>query len=136
MKLQSILLVLMLVMIVCCEGMRKNERQRKRLRNQGGQKRPLRGQRQHQLDEPLRHRQGPQRGRQARQGRNNNNSKKQPQGDIPRKAQRESSKQLSESPRQSSKETPRKSPARALGANLPDLKKLPNTKFNCDKSQR
>ena len=116
-------------MIVCCEGMRKNERQRKRLRNQGGQRRPFRNQRQHQLDEHPRQRQGPQRGRQGRQGHNSNNSKKQAQGDTPRQVPRNS-------PRQSPRESPRNSPARALGANLPDLKKLPNTKFNCDKSQR
>ena len=145
MKLSGILLTLILVVILC-EGVRK--RQDRRQNNKPGLHQRQLAQEQHQQHpqqqrRPRRQQQQSQRQQQQpqRQQRQQQSQRQQQQSQRqPRQQQEQQQQQKSQGrgrPRPAAARRPRVGPpAAAIGSNLPDLKKLPNTKFECDESKR
>ena len=135
MKLHGVLLTLILVVIVA-EGVRKRQdrRQGKKL---GPHQRQLAREQQQQHPQqqrrPRRQQQKPQRQQQQQQPQRQQQQPKR----QPRQQQQQKKGQGRGRPRPAAARKPRVGPpAAAIGSNLPDLKKLPNTKFECDESKR
>ena len=126
MKLSGILLTLILVVILC-EGVRKRQ-DRRQNRKPGLHQRQLAQEQQQQHPQQQR--------RPRRQQQQSQRQQQQPQRQ-PRQQQKQQKSQGRGRPRPAAARRPRVGPpAAAIGSNLPDLKKLPNTKFECDESKR
>ena len=139
MKLSGILLALILVVILC-EGVRKRQ-DRRQNRKPGLHQKQL-AQEQHQQHpqqqrRPRRQQQQAQRQPQRQQRQQQEQRQQQQSQRQPRQQQQQQKSQGRGRPRPAAARRPRVGPpAAAIGSNLPDLKKLPNTKFECDESKR
>ena len=118
MKLKEILLVLLLVAVVS-EAVRNKRNRRNKKEAQQQQQQQQRVARQQQQPRQQRQQQQPQGQRGSRQQRR-------PNRPAPRRRPRQ----------QQRPQRPRTGAQRAQDFNLPDLKKLTNTKFNCDENKR
>ena len=128
MKLHGVFFLTLILVVIVCEGVRKRQDRRHNKKLGPHQRQLAQEQQQHpqQQRRPRRQQQKPQRQQQLpqRQPRQQQQKKKGQGRGRPR-------------PVAGAARRPRVGPpAAAIGSNLPDLKKLPNTKFECDESKR